>query len=400
MRGHPMGRRGVPIQLGSLLPDALRRSEEERQDQARRKAEEAAQDADWTRSEGERALEAHPVTVTPRRGRQAILRSGELLEPQKRTARTGSGDGGHSPKDVGYYPHVFMHVGLPRRGRTEESVGRHLVHRYSDRLWRGGLVTVHMKAGSVLGKNNKPIDLLLPSAPFIRLVMERIATWVYKKGPEYPLGTSLGGWLREEFGIVAPNAATLRQLREEILRFLTMSFDLTRTEGGRERTRSIPILDERSRKEAVGGWTPGKHSNQDVWAPIIRISPQFADLIKTRAAPVLRSALSALRRSALASDLYRYLTVAQFGQWNDGAKVGKVYPWAEVDARFQGMGERTNNLHRSLAESLVLVGEVAWPEHGGEFRRGGLLLRPTQPHVRPSKLKDLPDPADPQRQRR
>lgn len=236
---------------------------------------------------------------------------------------------------------------------------------------KNGDFSLIMQPGFVLDKHNKPKSIGLPYGAKPRLVMAFIASEAIRtRSKEIALGKSLSEFMGQ-IGL-APTGGrwgTIPMLKDQMKRLFssTVSFhygDNTVDVSGGFKIASKTVL-----------FWDVKHPQQTtLWESTVSLTDDFYREILDNPIPIDLRALSALKSSSLALDIYCWLTYRM-----SYLKKTTEIPWELLAAQFGSDYKHVRDFKKSFLKQSrkVLVVYDAKIEAGDR----GLILRPTKTHI-------------------
>lgn len=205
---------------------------------------------------------------------------------------------------------------------------------------------------------------------------------VRKQGKEDELVISFGSSMNEFLRNVGCNPATgggprgdAARIKAQHYRLFNARFSFIRLDGdetfGSETRRPLEIA-----QEIRTFWDNRHHDQGSLWESHIVLNQEFQKLLVANPVPFDFEHLRALRKSALALDVYCWLTYRLFRADNNGFTV----PYKALLQQFgsgysssDGKRNRIDNFKTALREALALVAEV-YPAIRYEFTPAGLAI--------------------------
>jgi hypothetical protein len=265
---------------------------------------------------------------------------------------------GESPK---LYNHaVLCSVGLPYRNLGDEV-------RTFQRT--SGKTSLRMEAGAIPTPNGFA-DIGLPFGPRARLLLLHLCSEaVVRQSPVVEVDDSFTAFARS-LGL-ATTGRNLNTLREQILRMSVVSMRLSKSYGEYVDVFQGPIFSK------LRAETPSDPNQLALWTSFVEFSPDFYKSLSENAVPLRMEAVSALKHSSRALDIYAWLS---HRLWRINNSKPVVLKWTTL--RFQ-FGERTQDMKsfkRAFRTALKQV-LMVYPQADVSLVRGGLQLRRSAPPV-------------------
>jgi len=283
------------------------------------------------------------------------LQAGSILPPTTaRLIRLGSEIAAEPPSRPDFLHSVLCQVGLPRRrvvGNTFERLN--------------GNVSLLVEAGKLWnGKEWQPQPLPYGTRPRLALVhvsSEAVRT----RSPTVEVGHSAREFLlRLGIGTGGEEYANFnRQLRA--LAACRMSLGV-----GLETLDTKPI-------KRFAAWASQNEKQRALWPGVIELTGEFYESLAEYAVPLDPRALAALKHSALALDVYSWLSHRLHRvRGPSGAKLS----WANLREQFGQEYREPKDFKREMTKALGAVMAV-YPDARIERVPGGLTLLPSKPPV-------------------
>lgn len=233
----------------------------------------------------------------------------------------------------------------------------------------------------------------IPYGTLPRLLLAYASTEAVRtKSPYLQLGKNVSTFLRDKLhlAVTGGHKGNIPRLKQQAYRLFSSQISLTKEYS----TGSEGRLNERymniSEGQDLSWWAPKDGTEETVWESQIKLSPQFFEEVTNSPVPVDWRAVSVLKSSPLALDLYFWLTyrmkylkettsVPWFGETGIHAQLGSD----SADDHKGRFGFRSNT-EKALKQVLAV-----YPEARVECTPTGLLLKPSPTHI--VALSNLPD---------
>jgi hypothetical protein len=261
-------------------------------------------------------------------------------------------------RSLGFSTRVLVQASLPHSEPTN-----------NPRAWirRNGNYSLIIQPGV----DSSGESLGFPHGNIPRLVLAYLTTSVVRtKSREIDLGTSLSAFMRE-IGLYS-NGRDIRRVKEQLARLfsasITFRFDdeKARLIGGAHR----PIARE------FQFWWDDRHPEQQTLFPnFVRLDEEFHREILEHPVPMDLRAIQALKQSSLALDIYTWLN-HRMSYLDKQVRI----PWKSIEQHIGSDYKSTREFSRWSREALIKI-KAIWPELQVDFVHGGLLLKPSRPHV-------------------
>jgi Plasmid encoded RepA protein len=245
-------------------------------------------------------------------------------------------------------------------------------------LWSrtNGNLTLTIQPGHEKGKLTG-----YPYGTIPRLLLFWITTEAARtKNPRLELGNHFASFMRQ-LGLDPATGRGKRgdakRLRDQMQRLFkaTISFEQTREENGRK---GNAWLDMKVAPEGVLWWDERQPEQPTLWGSWIELSKQFFNAITAAPVPVDMRALKALKRSALALDLYSWATYTAYQTQKTGQS--RSVSWAFLHKQFGAEYTEIRNFQTKSWAALRKI-KTVYPELGIERERGGVKVLPCNPSV-------------------
>ena len=262
---------------------------------------------------------------------------------------------------LGYMARALVQATMPHKNPGKVEVwGR-----------RNGSFSMVMQPGYTIASNNQPKNIGLPYGTKPRLVMAFITSEAVKnRSRDIVLGRSLSEFMRQlELAPTGGRWGTIPMLKEQMKRLFsaTVAFQYDGAEaevmgGFRIASRSVLFWDPKSPKQSA------------LWESTVTLTQEFYDEITERPVPLDLKALSALKGSSLALDIYCWLTYRM-----SYLKKTTELPWALLAQQFGSDYKELKDFKKNFLKQLqkVLVIYDAKVEDGPK----GLILKPSKSHI-------------------
>ena len=240
-----------------------------------------------------------------------------------------------------------------------------------------GAFSMVMKPGFIK-QNNEFESIGLPYGAYPRLLLAWLTTEAVRtKSPTLTLGDSLSGFMHE-IGLLPTGGrwGTIGRLKEQMRRLFAASIGCTYSEKlagevAREAGLNFSVA------TAYDLWWHPQHAEQAaLWQSTVTLSQEFFNEVVSKPVPVDMGALKILKQSPLKLDIYCWLTYRM-----SYLKKPTLVPWEALQAQFGANFGRTIDFKIKFLNHLKAV-MLVYPEAKLEAVDGGLLLKPSRPHVK------------------
>jgi len=124
-------------------------------------------------------------------------------------------------------------------------------------------------------------------------------------------------------------------------------------------------------------WLQQDESQPTLWPGVLELSPEFYETLTEHAVPLDYRALSALKHSALALDIYTWLA---HRLWRIARPQGSMLSWTNLREQFGQEYRNPKDFKKEFREVLKQV-KLVYPSARIEECLGGLLLKPSPPPI-------------------
>jgi replication initiator protein len=277
--------------------------------------------------------------------------------------------------DIGYLARIFAQTSLPYRDPgAVPAWGR-----------RNGDISLTVQPGTYVDKNGEIQSVGYPYGTIPRLMLAWISTEIKtqtSKTPVLQLGDSLADFLRQ-LGLQSTGGAngTIGRLRKQLERLFLASL-VIRYDGDERRQAGARVGVATSYDLWWSNRDPALANQPALLPSYVQLSDEFYQEVLDRPVPLSIPALRKIKDSALALDIYTWLTYRMC--W---VKRRTEVPWSALRMQFgssfadtrQGRFRFQEKFRDQLAQVLTV-----YPQASVEVERGGLVLRPSRTHVAPN----------------
>jgi hypothetical protein len=230
-----------------------------------------------------------------------------------------------------------------------------------------GAFTMTMVAPSKVG---------LPYGSIPRLIIGFLTTEAVRTRDRHiVLGSSLSRFMAE-IGL-APTGGrwgSIPRLKDQMTRLVSCSISCTYTAGTGIGVRNITIADE-----ANLWWEPRQPDQDTLWESTVILSERFFKEITDNPVPIDLRALTALKRSPMALDVYLWLTYRM-----SYVKGRTAIPWGALQLQFgadyPATAQGRRNFKKAFLHALAKV-RLVYPSLRLDDTAAALVLLPSTPHV-------------------
>ena len=254
---------------------------------------------------------------------------------------------------LGFLGRILVQASLPHRRCAEHEFER-----------TNGRLTLHLHAPPSVG---------LPYGSYPRLILAWLNTEAVRtRSPHLKLGPTFTSFMsRLDLSPVTGKRGTSRRLRDQLHRLFSTSIRWSESdrERGVDQGRGYMIAHRHQL-----WWSP-RDPDDPTATSTLSLNAEFYTEIVRHAVPIDLRALAILKRSALALDIYAWLTY-RLGYLTRPTLI----PWPALEAQFGADYARPRDFRRKFLLHLADVLQV-YPAARVTRSADGLLLRPSPTHV-------------------
>jgi hypothetical protein len=260
------------------------------------------------------------------------------------------------PDQISYLHSVLAMVGMPRREMVEREFTR-----------QNGHVSLSLEAGSLFD-GKALVKQPLPYGARPRLVMIHISSAAVKqRSPVVEVGKSAYEFMRD-LGFDT-NGESYRQTRKQLLALAACRMTLGYMAGDIPRTISTSPI------RRFDAWLQREDGHTTIWPGVLELSRDYYETLLEHAVPLDHEALSALKHSALALDVYSWLA-HRLCRLSKPLKLS----WHSLLDQFGQEYRSIDNFRAKMQIALRQV-LVVYPDAKFEIVRGGIVLKPSHPPI-------------------
>lgn len=217
----------------------------------------------------------------------------------------------------------------------------------------------------------------LPYGSYPRLILAWLVTEAVKtKSPRIALGSSLTGFMRA-LGLVPSGGewGTVTRFRDQLERLFSARIATARRTDGEVHFQSAEIA------SSLDLWWDPKGEGVATPGSVVVLGERFFADVMRHAVPLDLRVLREIKQSALALDLYAWLThrLARM-QSSHAPQKPVVLSWQQLHDQF-GTSYSEARFFAAEAKRELARLRVVWPELRYETPRGRFVLYPGEPHV-------------------
>lgn len=238
----------------------------------------------------------------------------------------------------------------------------------------------HKVDGSHFERRNGNFTLTLLSPPKIGLpygtVPRLLLCWltseaVKTQSRELELGDSMSAFMAE-LGLIPTGGrwGSINRLKDQTRRSFSSTVSAIYEDG-----QQTAILNQSIADRAALWWDPKSPDQAALWRSTVSLGEQFYREVIEHPIPIDLRAIKALKRSAMALDVYCWLTYR-----SSYANRPSTIPWQALAAQF---GSDYARLRDFKAAFLAELHKVATVYSGAQFEvtEAGLVVKPSLPHI-------------------
>jgi hypothetical protein len=271
------------------------------------------------------------------------------------------------PEKIDFLHTVLCQVGMPRK-KTEGRVFER----------KSGTAIIRLESGALFDGINL-VEQPLPYGSRPRLVMIHLSSEAIRtQSRKVEIGSSTREFLKKlEIDTSGGQKGGYTMFQKQMQALAACRMTLGMSVGGRKVTlKTQPI----SRFEA---WIHNKDTSQlSLWPGVLELSQEFFDTLNAHAVPLDSRALSALKHSALALDVYSWL--AQRLCRIDRIE-GFAVSWENLKDQFGQEYSDIKDFRKEFKNALSQVCLV-YPDARLEQTDDGFILRPSPPPIKKTKV--------------
>lgn len=232
---------------------------------------------------------------------------------------------------------------------------------------QNGTESITIQPG-IIWEDGKPKTMGLPFGTIPRLLMIWITTQAVKtKSREIILGDTLSEFMEKlEMVPTGGRWGTITRLKEQMHRLFSARIIYQNTSPQHHIAKETSIS-----KERVLWWDESMPKQASLFESYILLDEDFYEIIAERPIPVDLRAVSALKKSPLALDIYIWLTYRM-----SYLEKNTAIPWTSLQKQFGSDYKQTKNFILKVREALNKI-LVLHPELKVSESKGELILKPS-----------------------
>lgn len=236
---------------------------------------------------------------------------------------------------------------------------------------QNGNFSLIMQPGYCIGEDNNPQNIGLPYGTKPRLILSFVASEAVKtRNKEIVLGSSLSEFM-QELNLVPTGGrwGTITALKNQVKRLFSSTISYQHNSDEIETTGGFRVA-----SQTALFWDAKSPKQNSLWKSTVTLTQEFYDEIIESPVPVDLRALSSLKDSSLALDIYCWLTY-RMSYLTNKTEISWSALAAQFGSDYTEIRDFKKNFIKQLRKVLVVYG--AKVEQG----KSGVILAPTSPHV-------------------
>ncbi len=221
-----------------------------------------------------------------------------------------------------------------------------------------------------------PSHIGLPYGALPRLLLAWLTTEAVRTGQrELVLGDSMSAFMRE-LGLIPTGGrwGSITRLKDQTKRLFSAHVACHYADKNSAKFLNLGLVES-----GELWWNPANPDQQSLWQSTVKLDHNFFNEIIDRPVPVDMRALKALKQSAMALDIYSWLTYR-----NSYLRQQTEIPWQSLQAQF-GAGypnsaQGLRDFRKKFIQQMKRV-SVIYPEAKVSTGDYGLILKPSQTHI-------------------
>jgi hypothetical protein len=282
------------------------------------------------------------------------------------------------PEEIAYQHSVLCQTSLPYRSTPE-------------RRWeaQNGNVMLLVQAGEAFDPTKKQwIKLPLPFGPKARLILMYLNSQAIRmQSPVIDVEDSMTAFLRVVQNGRDPNGDEIQKFKQQLSSLARAKISMAHAGG-------IETADAMSAPQGDLGivkfidlWFPKNPNQRVLWPGTLELTKDYFDDLSKHAVPLDPRAIAALSHSAMALDIYAWLTQRL---WRVSANRPYKVTWVNLHQQF-GHGYKLIRQFRAAFLKTLRDVQTQYPDARLEADEGGLWLKQSPPPIR-KKLAQINSP--------
>ena len=269
--------------------------------------------------------------------------------------------------EVGFLTRELVQVGLPHDNPGTDK-----------RVWtrRNGNLVLSIQPKFTTDRNGNERCIGYPYGNIPRLILIYLVSEARRTGtPEIELDRSLRCFLENRLHTSVTGGAngSITRFKNQARRLFTAHIDFTY--GDEEETGFTVDEDARIAQRVVFWWNDQAPNQYTLFDNYVVLSPRFFQQVINHPVPLDLAAIRELQQSSLALDLYTWLTHRV-----SYLKKPQIVSWKQLMQQTGTSISDAKNFKRMAKKYLRRI-EVMWDGLNLEQVRGGLMIKPSRPHV-------------------
>jgi hypothetical protein len=273
------------------------------------------------------------------------------------------------PEEIAYQHSVLCQTSLPYRSTPQ-------------RRWeaQNGNVMLLVQAGEAFDPNKRQwVELPLPFGPKARLILMYLNSQAIRtQSPVIDVEDSMTAFLRELQGGRDPNGDEIQKFKQQLAALARAKISMANSAG-------IDIGDATSAPHGdlpivkfIELWFPKNPNQRVLWPGTLELTKDYFDDLSKHAVPLDQRAIASLSHSAMALDIYAWLTQRL---WRISPNRPYKVTWVNLHQQF-GHGYKQIRQFRSAFLKTLKDVHTQYPDAQMEADGGGLWLKNSPPPIR------------------
>ena len=272
------------------------------------------------------------------------------------------------PEDIAYQHSVLCQTSLPYRNTLQ-------------RRWeaQNGTVMLLVQAGEAFDPTKKKwVELPLPFGPKARLILMYLNSQAIRtQSPVIDVEDSMTAFLRGLQGGRDPNGDEIHKFKQQLAALARAKISMAASGIDTEEAASAPHGDLPIVK-FIDLWFPKNPNQRVLWPGTLELTKDYFDDLSKHAVPLDQRAIASLSHSAMALDIYAWLTQRL---WRVRPERPSRVTWANLHQQF-GHGYKQIRQFRSAFLKTLKDVHTQYPSARLEADAAGLVLKNSPPPVR------------------
>lgn len=292
-----------------------------------------------------------------------------LTPMQRRLIDAGTDIGTEAPDRADFLHTVMCQVGLPRKKTESRTFERHSGH-----------VSVLLEAGN-LYNGREWVEQPLPYGTTPRLVMVHVSSEAIRTQQR---SIEIGDSMRQFLTMLGMQTSGGERGGYTVLKRQMEALAACRLTLGMHAQGRVVTVDSKPFKRFEAWLQPSRHDSgqHTLWPGVLELSQEFFDTLQYHAVPLDYRALSALKHSALALDVYTWLAHRLCRVKSLG---GVRLSWENLREQF-GQEYRASKDFKKEFRAVLRQVRVVYPDARLDEVAGGLVLYPSRPPLSPTSV--------------